>query len=49
MVLEVRPVRAGERREVNPLLAGIGKLSQGVQAAAVTVAKQRHHHAGVVG
>ena len=46
---EVRPVQAGERHEVDPLLAGTGELARGVQAAAVAVEKQRHHHAGMVG
>ena len=46
---EVRPVQAGDRHDVDPLLAGAGKLTRGVEAAAVAVEQQRHHHAGMVG
>jgi hypothetical protein len=46
---EVRPVQAGHRHNVDPLLAGAGELTRRVQATAVAIEKQGHHHAGMVG
>ena len=49
MVRKIGPVQAGDGHHVDALLAGAGQLTRGVEAAAVAVEQERHHHAGVVG
>ncbi len=46
---EVRPLQPRHRHEIDPLLARPGDPARGVDAAAVAVEQQRHHHPRVVG
>ncbi len=46
---EVRAVQSRHRHDVDPLLAGAGQLTRGVDPAAVAVKQQGGHHAGMIG
>ena len=46
---EVGTVQACDRHDVDPLLTGAGELARRVDATAVAVEQERHHHAGMVG
>jgi len=45
---KVGPVQPGHCHHVDPLLASASKLPRGIEASAVAVEKQRHHHPGMV-
>ncbi len=46
---EIRPLQAGHRHDVEPLLAAPGDPPRGVDALGVGIEQQRHHHRRVVG
>jgi len=46
---EIRPVQGGHCLKVEPLLAAPRDLARGVDAAAIGVEQQRHHHPRMIG